>query len=306
MTLKVLVTGATGFIGRHAVKRLVADGWTVYGVSLEDAIIAGVRIDPLDLTDVSQFAVWSHDKTFDAILHLAAAIPPQISGPIAENSFNVNIAAMMNVLRLACERRCHVIYSSTSTVYGVAPRIDIPLFEESPPKPDNYYCTSKYVGELLCAQLAQADALSYTTLRLSAPYGPGNTRPTVINIFLKHALASEDLRLFGSGSRTQDFTYIDDVIEGLCLALTTRINGTFNIASGKPVSMRELAALAIETVRGSHSAIVNAEKADPQENYRAVFAIQRARDVLGWSPKVSLRQGMKYTLEAMRQEGSVI
>jgi UDP-glucose 4-epimerase len=220
----------------------------------------------------------------------------ELTGPIAENSFRANTGAMLNVLSLAAERRAHLIYASSTSVYG---NTGNHFSEDSAARPNNLYSTSKYVGDVLCRQQFEREALGFTSLRLSAPFGPGCRHRTVVNSFLESALRGDELSLFGSGERTQDFTYVADVVEAFRLALSRRPVGIFNIASGRPVSMKELAETIID-VTGSNSKTVFSGEPDPEENYRANLEVERARKELSWVANWSLRDGLAATAEALR------
>ncbi|MDM8560809.1 NAD(P)-dependent oxidoreductase [Candidatus Parabeggiatoa sp. HSG14] len=305
MAKTILVTGATGFIGQHVIKRLKKEKFKVEGISRHGGIIEDLPIDAVDLANDTQFEDWRQDKKFAAIIHLAADIPKQLTGLVAEKSFKTNISSMLNILKLAHHSNSHIVYASGTSAYGVKGKEDNPLLtEEHKPYPDELYYTSKYVGEILCEQERRSRGLSYTSLRIAAPYGQACKHNTVINIFLKAALESKNLTLYGSGKRTQDFIYVDDVVEAICLALSKHTYGVFNIASGIPVSMKTLAESVLEVVPNSSSQIVYSGKPDPQENYRAIFSIEKARQQLGWLPKIGLLQGLQLTMEFLQEKYS--
>jgi nucleoside-diphosphate-sugar epimerase len=298
---KVLVTGATGFIGRQLVRRLKSEGLDVYGISRNGGVIDNSIVDAVNLADAKQIEIWQKGKNLDAIIHTAAQIPSNFRGSDAQECFMSNIGAMLNVLHLAISYKCHLIYTSSTSVYGTIQRSDQPV-TEAHANPDNFYSNSKYVGDVLCQQMAQSDSLSYTSLRISAPYGPGCKRSTVINIFLKYALTGQNITLYGSGERTQDFTYIDDVVEAIWLGLSKRPTGIFNIASGNPVSMKTLAQTVLQAIPTSNSSIIYSGEVDPQENYRAIFSIDKAHQQFGWFPRVDLIEGLQATAEVLKQE----
>ena len=303
MTKSVLVTGATGFIGRHVVKRLWTEGWQVHAVSRNGGFIEDLQVESLDLADEILFQAWHCGKVFDAIIHLAADIPEQLVGLVAEKSFRQNVSAMLSLLRLAEGLECPLIYMSSSSVYGMSTSTSLPISECTCPAPNNFYSTSKAVGDLLCEQISSCTGIPCTTLRISAPYGPGSFRRTVVNIFLESALTSTNLNLYGNGARMQDFTYIDDIVEAVWLALHARVPGIFNVASGNPISMRELAEKVLLAIPESNSQIVYSGQPDSQEDYRPIFSIEKAHNQLGWSPQVDLISGLRLTAEAMQQRG---
>lgn len=291
MTASILVTGATGFVGQHVLRRFHKEGIAVHGISQHGGRVDDLSVDAVDLTDDHAVAFWAQGKCFDAMIHLAASIPNQLVGPEAEKSFRANVASTLNVLNLAREGASHLIYASSSTVYGTRPRRDLPLAESSVLMPDNLYSLSKHVSEQLCEQISSG-GFPCAILRISAPYGEGNRRRTVMNIFLDAARAGRDLALYGSGMRTQDFTHITDVVEFIWLSWCRRAQGAFNVANGNPVSMRMLAEHVLAVVPGTSSQIVYADKPDPQDEYRASLSIARASEQLGWQAKVDLKAGL--------------
>jgi len=298
---KVLVTGATGFIGRHVVRRLKTEGVDIYGISRSGGIVDDILVEAIDLADPKQVEIWQQGKNLDAIIHVAAKVPSSFRSSDAQECFLTNINSMLNILRLAVSYKCHLVYTSSTSVYGNI-QGDIKTVTEAYANPDNFYSNSKYVGDVLCQQMAQSDSLSYTSLRISAPYGPGCKRSTVINIFLKYALTGQNITLYGSGERTQDFTYIDDVVEAIWLGLSKRPTGIFNIASGNPVSMKTLAQTVLQAIPTSNSSIIYSGEVDPQENYRAIFSIDKAHQQFGWFPRVNLIEGLQATAEVLKQE----
>jgi len=299
LVTSVLLSGATGFLGRHTVRRLQTAGMTMEAISLHGGTVGNVYVAAVDISSREQFFGWAKGKTINAIAHLAAAIPSNASGPEAEQSFKANVLGVLNVLALARERRCPVVYISGTSVYGA--NTNFPLGETALPQPQSLYVSSKYVGDVLCEQARMTEGACIATLRVSAPYGPGSSRRPVVNVFLQAALASTNLTLVGSGRRTQDFTYISDVTDAIYLSITSRASGIFNIASGRPVTMRQLAETVLEAVPESRSRIVQLESPDPQEGHRASFTVEKARQELGWCPQVLLLEGLKRTAHALKE-----
>lgn len=291
-----LVTGATGFIGRALVRRLKEEGVEVSATSLRGGRVEGIEVAAIDLTRPDGGHALCAGKEIGVFFHLAAEIPNFFMGPVAERSFWANIAMTLKVLKIASRRRCQFVYASSTSVYG--PRPPTPCTEASPTYCDNFYSAGKYTGEILCNQFSMNSGNPLAILRISAPYGPGNSRATVINTFISRALRSEDLILYGTGMRQQDFTYIDDIVNALWLVYQRSAVGVFNIASGRSVTMRQLAEHVLEALPGVRGRIVSAGVPDPQEDYRPSFSIQKARGTFGYEPKTSLTDGLKRCAEA--------
>lgn len=290
---RILVTGATGFIGSALFRRLKADGHAADGISLHGGIVDGEEISSVDINSEEALLRYFSDRSYKAIFHTAACIPHMSGTQVFEDCFYPNISSVKNIAKLtARDRNCHLIYASSAAVYGR--NKELPLNESSLPMPENYYALSKYIGELVC-QLYDSQ-LPVTVFRISSPYGPGYNRMSVINLFCKHALMSRDLQLLGSGKRSQDFVFIDDIVDAFLLSFKNRCPGVFNLCSGESISMQGLAELIISLVPDSRSKLIFSEKIDPQENFRARYSTDNVSRVLGFSPKMIVNEGLKETL----------
>lgn len=293
MDNRILVTGATGFIGSAIFRRLKAKGYAVDGLSLHGGEVDGETIGNVNLTSEESLISYTKGKSYKAIFHIAASIPKSFDLSVSEDCFYPNIFSVKNILKLALRLKgCHVLYASSASIYG--DNQEVPLSEISTPMPNNYYALSKYVGELLC-QL-YSGRLPVTVLRISSPYGPGYKRQTVINIFCKEALRSIDINLFGSGKRSQDFIYIDDIVDAFVLSFKNCCTGVFNLCAEISISMHDLAKMVVSLAPASKSKIVFSEQPDPQESFRGVYSLDKASKVLGFSPIITIEEGLKRTL----------
>lgn len=298
----VLITGATGFLGRHLVQFISErPGLAVWGISKGGGQVGKVRVEPVDLGSFEEVSAWREGKPrFDTVFHLAAVVPKSFDSIQAEESFLTNVAMTKNALSLAICDETAFIYASGTSVYGV--NRSIPMTEEMIPRPDNLYSLAKYVGEGLSEVAHIQHGIETTALRISAPYGPHQRIRTVINTFLRAALQSRELTLYGTGERVQDFTYISDIMQAFWLAYENRACGIYNIASGWPVTMRELAETVLSVVLDSKSQIVFLDRPDPQESYRGVFDIGKAQRELGYAPQTTLFEGLRNCLAAPLEE----
>lgn len=292
----VLVTGATGFLGRHLFRFLARQPEVrIWGVSKNGGQVGTTPVDPLDLTSATALDEWKQDKpTFSAIFHLAAVLPESFQSASARDVFYPNIQMVQNVLSLAEPGKTMVIYASGTSIYGTSSMFA--LSEDATVMPDNYYSLAKYVGEQVCEMEGRARGFPVVSLRISAPFGPEQRVRTVINVFLQAVLDSRDLMIYGTGMRTQDFTFVEDVVGGMWLAYCHKKSGVYNIASGQSISMKSLAETVVSLVPETSSQVVFSGKPDSQEGYRGLFSIEKARRELGYQPAVSLEAGLRACL----------
>ncbi|MCK5116385.1 MAG: NAD(P)-dependent oxidoreductase [Candidatus Aegiribacteria sp.] len=301
--MDVLVTGATGFMGRHLVRFLTRQsGLELWCISRNGGQVDGIHVDSVDLTSYEEVAQWHRNKPIiDTIFHLAALIPSSSESSESDDMFFNNLLMMKNIISLGVSDKSSIVNISSSSIYSMDN--NVPLTEDMLPQPDNLYSLSKYTGELLCDIAHMRYGISAANLRISAPYGPCQKVQTVINVFLRAALESREITVFGSGNRTQDFTYIDDVIQAIWLACRKKASGAYNIASGKAVTMCELAKTVLHVEPQSKSEIVYSGTPDSQETCRGVFSIEKARNVLGYVPQTSLENGLLHCMDAMKNGG---
>lgn len=293
----VVVTGATGFLGR-AVCRAVADtGRPVLAVwhhRVPDSSHPGIRWIQADLSSGNLGDMLAED--FEAVLHLAAVLPSAHASSTEAARRNRRIDEA--VFDLAAERRAAVIYASGTSVYG-ALRDSRAADEDAVPGPVDPYPRAKLESERAGARLLRAAGGRFVALRLCAPYGPGQSSRTVMQIFIEAALNGAPLRYFGDGSREQAFTYVSDAAAAFVLALSAG-DGCYNIAGAPPVTMKSLALLVAEVAGIPASRVIADGRPDPQDGLRARFATARAARELGWSPLVPLREGIARCLAARR------
>jgi nucleoside-diphosphate-sugar epimerase len=295
---KVLVTGAGGLIGGSAVVALRKAGHDVtalYREFLPPETGNEARSLTVDLLDDGAPDILSSIDA-EAVVHCAAISPQNFQGDDAAHCARLNGIMDERIVSFCREGNRRLIYLSGTSVYGTGGH---PWHEESPLLPQGAYVGQKVVGESLCMKSVNHPLV----LRVSSPYGFRQRKSTVLSIFLQRAIRGDDLFYHGSGERTQDFVSADDVARAITIALVyDDVRGVFNIASGAPVSMKRLAELVLEAVPSTGSRILPSGQPDPQEDYRAVIAIEKARSILGWSPSLSLPDGIRKWLKHMENE----
>ena len=298
---RVLITGATGFIGRNLVEKLSRMGYQFNGISKSGGMINDTLIDAVDCTDQEALNRYCKDKSFDGIIHLAASVPSSFYDETARQSIVQNVKMTMNLLEAFRKRSGGgFIYVSGTSIYGYPEKL--PVTEETPPQPDGFYPLGKFFGELLCQQYQKEHNLCIAILRISAPYGTGMRRETVIDKFIRKALLSEDITLYGTGNRSQDFTYIEDVVNAITLAYEAKATGIFNVSGGTSTSMKQLAEIVLSILSKSKSNIIYSGIDDPQEDYHAAFSFEKARKTFSYQPRFSLKEGLQKYVEAIREE----
>jgi UDP-glucose 4-epimerase len=295
---KILITGATGFIGSHLSRELVEKDYSVFGLFSEDKI--SNKIINL-LTEKKKFCLEKGDiRNFEKInqivkkndigiiIHLAAILPgdKEIEDPF--NFFEINARGTLNLLNIAYKNKIkRFIYSSTNSVYSEPPEY-LPVDENHPTRPPTIYGVSKLEGELYCGVYSKE--IDITVLRYCGAYGKVQDEHYATYRFVKQALNNEPITIYGDGSQTTDFTHIDDIIQGTILAMEKNKPGIYNISSGKETSIKELAEKII-SITNSKSKISFIDK-ETNKPFRFFLNIEKARNNLGYSP-LSLEEGLK-------------
>ena len=308
--MQVLVTGASGFIGRHVVRELLDRGHAVTTLHRSEPLalpgtdgraraVPHVRADALS-DDAREAAAGA-----EAIVHLAGRGDVQASfrEPLAYN--RLNALGTLNVLEGAREGGAHVVLTSTQRVYRTA---DEPLREDAPLAPADPYAVSKLVAERWCRMYSEQLGVPTTVVRLFSVYGPGQVgqgTSGVVSIFLDRARRGEPLQIHAAQRR--DLTYVGDVARGIRLALERppaepRGARVYNLATGVGTSLDELARAVCAVVR-SRSEVVSPSQASVEGD--RVADVTLARNDLGFEPLVSLAEGLRRVAEDWGSPASV-
>lgn len=301
--LNVLVTGATGYIGSHLCRALVERGCRVFALSRSSNVINIKQLLPkeyfhllqgniLDITEMNKLV---RENEIEAIFHLAARLPEDEDLNCPLPSLDINGRGTLNLLYTARENKvARFIYSSSIDVYSEPPDY-LPVDEKHPTCPHTPYGTGKLMGELY-AGLFSAQ-LHITTLRYSIVYGRGGKTLSAISRFTKQAFDNEPLTVYGDGKQSNDFVYIDDIVQANLLALERDKPGIYNIGSGQETSISNLAETIIGLNRpGSGLIFTGAQSNRP---FRFALDISQARKALGYQPH-SLSEGLSEFIEDLR------
>jgi len=300
---KVLITGGAGFIGHHLTRRLLRMSYEVvvldnFKTGKMQNISPHLKNAPFKLVvgDVRNKKVIRNAMNgVDAVVHLAALISVEESFKNPIETHNVNVTGTLNVLEEAARMNIEkFIYASSTAVYGDGN--PLPLREDYPPKPLSPYATSKVSAEYYCEMFHISYSLKTVILRYFNVYGPGqenNPYSGVIAKFLSNALSGAPIVIHGDGKQTRDFIYIDDVVEATILALESSdaVGQTFNICTGTPVSINELANIVKELIRKDLKITYDKpRKGDIRDNYGDP---SKAFEILKFKAKNNLKEGIK-------------
>jgi UDP-glucuronate decarboxylase len=306
---RVMVTGGAGFLGSHLCERLLAEGANVICV---DNFFTGTRDNIKHLFGQPNFELIRHDITFplyievDQIFNLACPASPIHYQRDPVQTTKTSVHGAINMLGLAKRVRATILQASTSEVYGdpeVHPQTEEYWGRVNPIGPRSCYDEGKRCAETLFFDYFRQHKLAIKVARIFNTYGP-RMHPNdgrVVSNFIIQALLGHDITIYGDGTQTRSFCYVDDLIDGLARLMKTTVEVTGPINIGNPVEFTMLALA--ETVIGltnSRSRIVH--RPLPQDDPRQRQPdIAKAKAVLGWSPRVSLKDGLVKTIAYFEQ-----
>ncbi len=312
---RILVTGGSGFLGSHLCERLLGQGAEVVCV---DNFFTGTRLNIEHLIGNKRFELMRHDVTFplyvevDEIYNLACPASPIHYQHDPVQTTKTSVHGAINMLGLAKRLRAKILQASTSEVYGdpnIHPQTEDYWGHVNPIGPRSCYDEGKRCAETLFFDYWRQHKLGIKVARIFNTYGP-RMHPNdgrVISNFIVQALLGQDITVYGDGAQTRSFCYVDDLIDGLIKLMATpkEVTGPINIGNPHEFSMVELAKIVID-MTGSKSKLVNKPK--PQDDPRQRQPdISKAKQVLGWQPRVELKEGLKRTIAyfegLLRQDG---
>jgi dTDP-glucose 4,6-dehydratase len=315
--MRILITGAAGFLGSHLCDRLLRDGHEVVGL---DNFVTGSVENIAHLIGNEKFTFHRHDVSnyiflpgkVDAVLHFASPASPNPKSPMAY--FNLPIQTMKagalgthNSLGVAKAHGARFLLASTSEIYGdpmVHPQVESYAGNVDPIGPRSVYDEAKRFAESLTMAYHRQHGVDTRIVRIFNTYGPrmdlndGRALPNL----LKQALQGEPLSVYGDGLQTRSFCYVDDLVDGVVKLLWSDEHLPVNIGNPDEMTLIQFAE-AINEIVGNRAGIgfvpdARSER-DPQ---RRRPDIARARQILGWSPRVSLREGVKLTIPYFKQK----
>ena len=310
---RVLGTGGAGFLGSHLCERLLAEGCEVLCV---DNFYTGRRANVAELLPHPRFELLRHDVTFplyvevDEIYNLACPASPvhYQRDPVATTKTSVHGA--INMLGLAKRVKARILQASTSEVYGdptVHPQPEGYWGNVNPIGPRSCYDEGKRCAETLFFDYHRQHGLPIKVARIFNTYGP-RMHPDdgrVVSNFIVQALRGEPLTVYGDGSQTRSFCYVDDLVEGLVrlMAAPENFTGPVNLGNPDEFTIRELAAQVIAEVgaKVGGGGVIEERPLPADDPQQRQPNITLAREQLGWEPKVSLKEGLPKTIDFFQQ-----
>lgn len=292
----ILVTGAAGLLGRATVAELRRLGAAVVPVVRRVDPAASADAVAVDLSGDAAALVAGVDARVDVIVHLAAVVPRADGSADDETAAALTRAIDGAVARAAQTWDVPVIYASGCALYARDPG----YAAESAPlaAPRSPYLQAKLDGDIAFASVARN-----CVLRISSIYGAGMPQDRVLPRFVAAALARRPITLWGTGSREQDFVAARDVAHAIGLAAAARRAGVFNVAAGRPVTMEALAAL-VTAITANPAGYRFAGQPDPQDGAPARYGIEAIARALGWTPTITLRDGVAEMVAALAERRS--
>lgn len=306
---RLVVTGGAGFIGSNIVRELVKNNTVIVIDDLSTGSLENIKdlIKTKKINflkgNVTDFKLLN--KTFrnvDYVFHQAAiaSVPKSIENPVASN--NVNVNGTLNVLVASRDNNVKkVVFASSCSIYGDSPIL--PKNEEMTTFPISPYSVNKLIGEYYCKIFTNIYRLKTASLRYFNVYGPRQNPKgdyaAVIPKFIGMILKNKSPEIYGDGEQTRDFVFVKDIVNANIIAAESKETGIFNIASGKQVSIIELAKLIIEITRKNIRIVY--KKGRMGDIIHSSADISKAKKILDFNPKFTLKEGLKETIEWFRK-----
>lgn len=312
MSKRILITGAAGFLGSHLCDRFIAEGYQVVGM---DNLITGDIKNIEHLFPLQQFEFYNHDVSnfvhvsgqLDYILHFASPASPIDYLKIPIQTLKVGSLGTHNLLGLAKEKKARFLIASTSEVYGdptVHPQPEEYWGNVNPVGPRSVYDEAKRFQEAITMAYHTFHGLETRIVRIFNTYGPRMrlNDGRVLPAFIGQALRGEDLTIFGDGTQTRSFCYVDDLVEGIYRLLHSDYAYPVNIGNPNEITMNDFAQEIIK-LTGTNQKIeyLPLPQDDPKQRQPD---ISNAKRILNWSPKIDRSEGLKITYEYFKNLSS--
>ena len=299
--MRVLIAGGAGFVGSHLCEQILADGHHVLCV---DNLSTGRMENLAGLLESNRFEFLHHDivepfnRNVDFICNFACPASPPAYQRDPIKTFETNVIGSLNLLRLAEKLKVPLLQASTSEIYGdatISPQVETYWGNVNPVGIRSCYDEGKRAAETLCADYRRLRGVDTRIIRIFNTYGPkmDPADGRVVSNFLVQALKGLDITIYGDGTQTRSFCYIDDLIAGICAMMKSHISGPINLGNPIEMTMIELARKVLE-ITGSHSKMVFAPLPQDDPKQRRPD-ISLALQYLHWKPKIDLGEGLRKT-----------
>lgn len=305
--MKILVTGAAGFLGSHLCEELLRNNHEVVGV---DNFATGSRSNLRTLESYDNFEFIRHDITFptflevEGIFNLASPASPVHYQKNPVQTFKTNVLGAINMLGLAKRVGARIFQASTSEVYGdplVEPQGESYWGNVNPIGPRACYDEGKRAAESAFFDYHRQHGVEIRVARIFNTYGPRMSQDDgrVVSNFIVQALKGEEVTIYGDGSQTRSFCYVSDLIAGFMkLFFSEDVSGPINLGNPEPITVKELAEEIIHLTQSS--SVINCRPLPVDDPRRRKPDIEKAREFLGWAPVVSRHEGLLQTVEYFR------
>ena len=297
---KVLITGGGGLLGSHMAEKFIEKGANVTVVDIDSE---GVRKNIETIKEKINFIDWDItnfddskklSRDFNVIVHLAAVAAPSICEKNPDMAFKINVQGTYNVLRFAGENKLDkFIFSSTAGLYGTYPKY-VPIDENHPIEiQSSVYNVTKRIGEDLCNSFREKHDVPVTILRLFTTFGPRQTTDYFFPTLISQAIKNGKVELWND-KPTRDFNFVDNTIDAFIKAAESDfVGGPINIGSGNEIKIGEIAKKITDQL-GAELTFLNKDVVGPM---RLCCDNTKAKEVLGWEPKVTFEEGLEKTIE---------
>ena len=308
--MKILLTGAAGFLGSHITAKLLAEGHTVCGV---DDLSTGNKDNLVNSLSNPLFEFLEHDVRIplnlevDAILNFACPASPKHYQSDPVRTIETNFLGIINLLRLARDTGALLIQASTSEIYGdplESPQTESYWGNVNPIGIRSCYDEGKRAAETLCFDYKRQYNVDSRVIRIFNTYGPNMSIDDgrVVSNFIVQAIRSEPITIYGDGRQTRSFCYVSDLVDGIykLLILNDKVEGPINLGNPNEFTMIELAKKIIELTNSKSKIVYEKLPLDDPRNRRPDISL--ANEVLNWAPKVDINEGITLSIEYFRKK----